>query len=142
MRESPEESARIQRAMQEIVTLDIEVSGSGERLWSGSMRVNNQISGDYNASLRHAGPCANAGDGMRYSSGQQNQLNVSIQRRNYNRDIDSFTIRVAWTHPRPECTNGGGQATVGFEQAFTLQPGATVQLAGDGGLSVKVTRRR
>ncbi len=140
-RDSPAENARIQRAMQEIVTLDVEVTGGTERLWFGTMRINNQNSGDYTSSLRHAGPCADGDEVGRSYNGQQNQLTVNL-RRAYNRDIDGFTIRVGWTHPRQECGTGGGQATVGFEQGFSLRPGASIQLAGDGGLSVKITRRR
>lgn len=140
--ESPQDSARIQRALQEIVTLDVEILGGGERLWLGSMRVNSQNAGEYTANLRQAPPCASADDAQRYYGGLQNQLNVAINRRGYESSVDGFQIRTNWVHSQQECASERRQVTVGFEQSFTLRPGESTQIVGDGGLLVKISRRR
>jgi hypothetical protein len=142
LRESPQDSARIQRALQEVVTLDVEILGGGERLWLGSMRVNNQNSGEYTANLRQAPPCSSTDDTQRYYGGLQNQLNLSIQRRGYDSNVDGFQIRTNWVHSQQECASERRQVTVGFEQSFTLRPGESTQIVGDGGLLVKISRRR
>lgn len=140
--ETPNDSARIQRALQEIVTLDIEVTGGGERLWSGTLRVNSQQNADYRATLQQARPaCAGADPTRNIYNGEQNQLSVSISRRGWGRDIDGFMAQVNWTRPLNSCETGAGQATVGFNREFVLRPQAVTQLAGDGGLVVKIARR-
>ncbi len=141
--ESPGESARIQRAMQEIVALEVEVSAGGERLWSGVLRVNSQQSANYTSSLRQARPpCPGMEDAPRYyGNGEQIQLNVGIERRGWENNVDGFNFQISWVHPRQACDNGGGQATVGFNQGFVLRPGASTQLNGDGGLTIRITRR-
>lgn len=141
--ESPADSADRIRALQEVVTLDVEVTGGSERLWLGNLRVNNQQSGDYNSTMSQARLLCPGQDYERsYGGGLQDRLTLSFQRRDWNRDIDGFYVRISWTHPREACGGGAGQSTVGFEQGVVLRPGETKLLTGDGGLVLKVSRRR
>lgn len=133
----------MQQALQQIVTLDVEATGGGERLWLGTLRVNSSQNGDYNATLRQATePCPAETLGGRTSASEQNQLNFSIGRRSWNRDIDGFTLRASWTRPKRDCSLVSGQRTVSMEQPFTLRAGESTLLTGDAGLVLKITRRR
>ncbi len=141
--ESPTDSADRIRAMQEVVTLDVEITGGGERLWLGNLRINSQQTGDYNSTVSQARlPCPGQDYERQYGGGLQDRLTLSFQRRDWNRDIDGFYLRISWTHPREACGTGAGQSTVGFEQGIVLRPGETKLLTGDGGLVLKVSRRR
>jgi len=124
----------------EPATIDIEMSSGGERLWTGSLRLAAPHgSASYSQSKNEFAGTCNGAEKSRNTSSNEN-LRLNINRRNYNQQVDQFSINVNWTQPVAPC-EGGGSNTVGFERPVTLPPGGSATVVGTGGVTLRLTRR-
>lgn len=132
--------AEIVATQQRLITVDIEMHGEKVPLWSGSLRLRGSgNSASYTQSKQDA---ADSCPGENGSARQANDLRLTISRSYSNEDVDRFNVMANWSRPQDDCPDGVGVRTVSFQRLVGLKPGETRELAGDGGLVVKITRRR
>lgn len=125
-----------------VIAFDVEVRGGREVLWSGTLRVSGNMAGEYTQSKREAwSPCPGDAEGASRYPYRQNELRVSLSRRNGDGEADAFSITTSLIRPLESCGEGQGSRSVAITQVVTLAPGASRELTGDGGLSVRLTRR-
>lgn len=125
-----------------VVSMDVEVRGGREVLWSGNLRVSANMSGEYSQSKREAwSACPGDDEGSSRYPNRQNELRVSLNRRYGDNDPDAFAISASWVRPVESCDAGQGSRSVAIAQNLKLSPGSSRELTGDGGLVVRVTRR-
>jgi hypothetical protein len=123
------------------VALDVELVAGGSPLWQGTLRL-----GDYNASYNQSlnqAPelCPQDNTGLPRFSSTTQSLRVNVTRRVVGNTTDGqFNVGISWTRPGPPCE--GGVSTVSFDRTVSLKPGATVELAGDAGLVVRISRKK
>ncbi len=122
------------------VTIDVELMAGSSRLWSGSLRLGAPHgNASYSQSKNeYAEPCARDPYSGNTSSNQN--LRLYINRTYSQQEPDQFTVNVNWVRPVSEC-EGGGTNTLGLQRRLSLDPGRTVTVSGEGGLTVKLTRQ-
>lgn len=123
-------------------TIAIEILEGSEKLWSGSLRVGGMGGSSFSESKSEfEDPCPGQPetDDRYYAS--NHQLSFNINRQMSPEEPDQFWVNVSRGRPVPRC-EGNGTNTVGFNRLVTLAPGQTVQLGGEMGLLVKLTRQR
>ena len=114
----------------------VEVTGAGETLWSGRLVLSNRGFGaTYSANQTDANPtCAEA---TTFATSQRS-LRVSLS--GSAQDGQRLRLSVNWVRPAGGC--GSDMSTVGIERTFDLARGKAIEVRGDGGLSVRLTRPR
>lgn len=123
-------------------TIAIDIRDGGRKIWSGSLRIGPKYgSASFSQSTSEFAPgCpGKAGDSDR-SYSTQNRINLNIHRNNWQQEPDSFNVNINSVTPLAAC-QGNGTNTIGFQRIVDLPVGQTVVVAGEGGLSVRLTRR-
>lgn len=135
---------RMEAVLRQPAVIDIEVAGSGARLWSGNLRVSRETNAEYSESSRQAfEPCSGEADRESRYGGGHSRLQVNLLAISATEDgAIRYRAVVTWTRSERQCGQVAAQKTVSFEQVATLSPGGSQVLTGDGGLSVRLTRRR
>lgn len=144
VREPPRvaEFAQRDQERRQVMTFDLEVRGGKELIWAGSLRVAASAAGDYSQSRREPFDSCPGEPGASNYPGRQNELRLSLSR-NYGNDAPNrFNLAVNWVRPVEDCAEGHGNRAAAIQQTFNLMPGESRQFSGDGGLAVKLTRRR
>jgi hypothetical protein len=137
-----EEIARIKAARDEIVALDMDVTAHGERLWSGTLRVN-ASEGRYTASRSDfSGTCGDAAAAATRPKFDKDSLSVSARRSASGTELDLFTLSANWQRPDAQCQGLNGLRTSAIISTVRIAPGETIELEGDGGLRIRVKRGR
>ena len=133
--------ARYEAARREVVPLAVAVSAGREVLWSDRLRVSGNGGANYSIDKREAAlPCPDGSVApSNYTFGRE-QLEVSIRRQISSESFDSFNVSVKWERPDEDCQGQGGQRSVSIMSLIAIPPGETVELEGDGGLRVRLTR--
>lgn len=121
------------------VLVTVEVAGEADILYKGDLRIGDTAA-SYNSSVNEAfEACPADGTGVPRFSNATSSVRVSVSRRERDAKAgERFNVSVNWVRPGPPCE--GGVSTVGFDRTVSLDPGKTATLAGDAGLTVRVTR--
>lgn len=125
------------------IDVAVEIVGEGRSLWTGSLRVGS--SGSYfNQSLTESAPAgANCPDTARIPS-LRNNVSLNLSKRYGYAETKALNVSVTWARPTsaPSCDEfSASQRSVSFNQSVVLPVGKPVELRGDAGLIVKLTRR-
>lgn len=129
------------RDMPAPVTLGVSIQFARKTVWSGNLRVGTGNGASYSQSRNEAAavcPGVDPGRGNYGSNGET--LNLRIDRRDSREKGDTFSVMASWARPLPDC-QGEGSSSVGLNRVVTLAPGASVELTGDGGLVVQLSRK-
>ena len=130
-----------QAARFEPMPIAIEIIGGSRLLWQGELRL-----GDYRASYSANSSeapeaCPSDKQGILRNQTSNNSVKINISRRASPSGSDELLgVNISWTRAGLPCE--GGSSTVGFERNIALGPGAMVELAGDGGLIVRLSRKQ
>ena len=124
------------------VAIAIEISAAGETLWTGNLRVGGSGGSSFSESRSEfEEPCPGRPEAADRYYSSNHQLSFNINRQISPENPDQFWVNVSWGRPAPRC-EGNGTNTVGFNRLVTLPAGQTVQIGGEMGLLVKLTRQR
>ena len=133
--------ARYEAARREIVSLGVVVSAQREVLWSGRLRVSGNAGANYAITKSEAAlPCPDGSAPPRNYTFGREQLEVSLRRQISTDSFDTFNVTAKWERPDEDCQGQGGQRSVSLTSLIAIPPGQTVELEGDGGLRVRLTR--
>lgn len=119
----------------------VEVLGGAERLWLGDLRVGGYGTASFNSSVNEAPetcPADKSNLGS-YAPNYGRSVRVSLSRRGYGANENTFTVSANWTRPGAACEEAGS-STVSFDRHFKLDVGGKAEFKGDGGLVVRVSR--
>lgn len=122
----------------------VEVSGAGQKVWSGTLRVGRRGNANFNMNTSEAPErCATqAVPSAAYrSQGSNFRLSIALYSGGDGGREDQFSVNVGWQRPGDPC-DGGGSISNGIDRSVMLVPGASTLLKGDGGLTVKLTRAK
>lgn len=121
------------------VFVSLEVFSDANVLYKGDLRVGDS-NASYTMNVNEAYEACPADDnGVPRFSNVNSSIRVMVSRREKgSKNAERFNITVNWIRPGPACE--GGVSTIGFDRNVGLNPGETVKLTGDAGLSVRVTR--
>ncbi len=123
----------------------VEVSGAGQKVWAGSLRVGRRGNASFNMNTTEAPErCATGGTSAvsgRNQSGSAFRLSLSLYNNGDGMRDDQFSVNTSWQRPGDPC-DGGGALSNGIDRSVILPAGATVVLKGDGGLTVRLTRSK
>jgi hypothetical protein len=120
--------------------LDVHVTGGGETLFRGPLRISRQTSASFSQSKSDASDrgCTSG----RYGSEGRSAVNLSLRQSRTGDDQTSYLAEVSWTRPvTTEGCDGNASRTVSLSQSFKLAVGQTLTIEGDGGLRLIITRR-
>ncbi|MBC9031780.1 hypothetical protein IAG41_05190 [Sphingomonas sp. JC676] len=138
---TPYMAPRISTAPAERFTVDVEVRGSSEILWSGPLRVatNQSTSIRRDRSEPAATPCPDEG----YVGGsEQTNLSVQLNAQRTREDATLVRVTVRWARPAPgRCGSRGSARTVELNDTVELPRGEWVTLRGDGNLELRLRRQ-
>jgi len=132
MRENPTDA--VDRV---IFSVGVEANGNGEKLWSGQLRLSNGgNAANYQSTLNEVSTTCpqTTRAGM-----TQRQFRINLMAM-YAQKGERLRVSLAWVRPGSGCEYDS--STVALERTISLPPGATVEVTGDAGLSVKLTRPR
>lgn len=121
---------------------DVEVVADGVRLWSGAMRATSTTSAAYEQTATNAPPAECPRSVDRFAASYRSALRLNLQMIAGGPDA-TFKLTASWERPSPDrdCRNLGS-ATTSRTETFDLATGERHVVSGDGGLEVRVTRRR
>lgn len=125
-----------------IVTLDVEVRGGGELLWSGQLRVTNRSGASFTRQQSSASPTICVADEYGDNS-DRSSLSVNLTTVRQSPAGSGVEIRASWERPSddPDCKTRRSTRTVGLVETILVEPGREQVVNGDGGLSIRVRRR-
>jgi hypothetical protein len=126
------------RAPRENYTVEVEARSSTALIWSGQLRVTTHTGATVrNETIEASHPaCAAAYPGAtkRFRAELRPAGNAGFPNR--------LTVSIGWTRPiEAECPLPDGSRTIEVSQTIELEPGRSMTIAGDGGLTVRLTRR-
>ena len=125
------------------VTFDVEVRAGGEVQWSGPMRVSGQSPASFSRNKSDAAE-ALCPSPVYPGASARTSLSVTLTSRRVAPDRIGYNLRVSWDRPGPvadACLAPQSTRTVALTQNVAIEPGQSVTVNGDGGLSVTLRRR-
>jgi len=130
------------RTMDDPAIFDVEVLADGKPLWRGQMRTTTDTSAAFTQTEMNAPPAPCPGTVNRYQASYRTALKVTL-RMIATGDTAPFNMSVSWERPSAgrDCANLGTETTSHSEN-FDLAVGGRETVRGDGGLEVRLTRRR
>jgi len=126
-----------QRQRRSRATVAVEVSGGGQSLWSGTLRVGYPMGASVERSLTQALPVDCVVDETMATRAGRNSFQLRLNNPQFPDKQVRMSFNVSWQRPAETCADA--QFTRGIELSGSLQlaDGESVTVTGDGGLVAK-----
>lgn len=123
------------------VTISVTLLSGRAMLWSGTLRVGMRGVGSSYSQIRSEAPphCPEDDNRVPIYRRVGERLNVRLDRQNSGKE-DTFSINADWSRPLPDC-QGEGSSMLGLSRSFDLTPGKSIELQGDAGFTVRLSRK-
>jgi hypothetical protein len=123
-------------------TNGIEVAAAGGVLWQGELRVGRDQASSFTMNKAESGWYAACPQAQRPGSARSG-LELSLTSLGQTRVDEYVRVRVSWQRLTGEtgCLSESGTRTVGLDATAAFDGGNAIELRGDAGLRVRVTRR-
>jgi hypothetical protein len=122
-------------------TYGVEISAGDQALWKGNLRVARDQSSSFSMNKAESGWNADCPPAQQRGSARSG-LNLSLTSLGQARADEGVRVRVSWQRlvDQPACLPESGTRTVGLDTAATFGAGDVIELRGDAGLRVRITR--
>jgi hypothetical protein len=136
-RQRQERAVLQQRQRRSRATVAVEVSGGGQSLWSGTLRVGYPIGASVERSMTQALPVDCVVDENMGTRAGRNSFQLRLNNPQFPDKQVRMSFSVSWQRPAETCADA--QFTRGIELSGSLQlaDGESVTVTGDGGLVAK-----
>ena len=125
------------------VQFEVEVSGGGKMLWSGSLNATTGYGARYSSNHTEVLPVACDAEKL-YRLVAENSLNLSLRLvvPAGEKDKRRVFVDASWTRPSPNPTCAGtGRRTAQLQETADLNGAAVIEIAGDGDFKIRLTPR-
>jgi hypothetical protein len=136
-RQRQERAVLQQRQRRSRATVAVEVSGGGQSLWSGTLRVGYPMGASVERSMTQALPVDCVVDENAGTRAGRNSFQLRLNNPQFPDKQVRMSFSVSWQRPAETCADA--QFTRGIELSGSLQlaDGESVTVTGDGGLVAK-----
>ncbi|MBB5696918.1 hypothetical protein [Sphingomonas yantingensis] len=124
----------------DVAVFDVEISGAGQRLWRGALRVSDVASASFEHRERNApGQDCEIAWAER---GETKSISLNINAMRGPADTTVFMVRAVWERPGDgSCDGGYAQRSVSVSDRLAIPRGGDAVLRGDAGFEIRLKRR-
>lgn len=121
---------------------DVVIAAKRQTLWQGTLRMAGRGgSVSYNMSKsEQLDDCGGDSVQERRDITARENLQFSINRYGWQNDPGRFTASLSYAYPTGQCETLGS-STVGISRQFDIEAGESIVLEGEGGLTVRISRK-